>query len=118
MLRFSRQDRLIRQSDFQSVFAARPSKLAHHYLLVLSRPNGMSHARLGVNIAKRHVRRAVDRNKVKRILRESFRHHREALLERDFVVILRASCSSFDKKALREDINHLWQPFIHSSQSV
>lgn len=45
-------------------------------------------ARLGLIVPKRILQRAVDRNRVKRVLREWFRHSRERLAGRDCVIRL------------------------------
>jgi ribonuclease P protein component len=52
----------------------------------LYRPNSAATARLGVVIAKKHVRSAVNRNLVRRIVRESFRLIRAHLPKMDIVV--------------------------------
>ena len=57
-------------------------------LLVMARPNAVGHARLGMIVAKRLLARAVDRNRVKRCIRESFRQVRAELPACDFVVRL------------------------------
>lgn len=56
--------------------------------MVLARPNVAGHARLGMVIPKRLLDRAVDRNRMKRCIRESFRLARAALPACDFVVRL------------------------------
>ena len=43
------------------------------FFTILSRENAIGQPRLGIVVAKRHVKRAVDRNTIKRIIRESFR---------------------------------------------
>jgi ribonuclease P protein component len=50
------------------------------------RVNGLFDARLGLIVPKRYLPRAVDRNRVKRLLREWFRHRQESLQGRDIVV--------------------------------
>jgi ribonuclease P protein component len=59
------------------------------FLTVLARPNGQELARLGVIIAKRHVKKAVLRNRIRRLIRENFRHQQSQLIGLDFVVLLR-----------------------------
>jgi len=48
-------------------------------------------ARLGLIVPKRIVQRSVDRNRVKRVLREWFRHNRQRLSGRDCVIRLTPS---------------------------
>lgn len=64
--------------------------------------NGESGARLGLIVGKRQLKRAVDRNRVKRVLRETFRVNRSTLPAVDIVVQLfeRPSNDSVAKEAL------------------
>lgn len=52
----------------------------------MSRPNELDHARLGMVVAKRQFRRAVDRNRMRRIIRETFRLQGPDLPALDVVV--------------------------------
>jgi ribonuclease P protein component len=56
--------------------------------MVMARPNQMGYPRLGMVVAKRLLARAVDRNRVKRCVRESFRQVLPDLPACDFVVRL------------------------------
>lgn len=58
--------------------------------LVMARPNQSGHPRLGLVVGKRILPRAVDRNRVKRCARESFRQRFAELPACDFVVRLLA----------------------------
>jgi ribonuclease P protein component len=48
--------------------------------------NECSRARLGLVVPKRYVPRAVDRNRVKRLIREWFRHNQGLVTGRDLLV--------------------------------
>lgn len=108
-LSYSRQYRLVSKQDFQSVFAANPHKITHKNLIILYRPNGLSHPRLGVVISKAAIRRAVARNWHRRVVRESFRQHKEAIKGLDIVVLLRSECTAQTRKTWRENIDNIWQ---------
>lgn len=85
---FPKLFRLTRRSEFDAVFDAQTSA-KDAVLAVHARPNGLGRPRLGIIVGKR-VRRAVDRNRIKRLIREAFRLRREELPgDRDFVVIPR-----------------------------
>jgi len=56
---------------------------------VFFRPNGLSLARIGIVAGKRIAPRAVDRNRVKRLVRQAFRKARQGLPGMDIVVQLR-----------------------------
>ncbi len=67
------------------------------------RPAGLTEARLGLVVGKKLLKRAVDRNKVKRIVRENFRCQRSSLPACDLVVRLATKPSPLDGKVLAED---------------
>ncbi|MFP5409694.1 MAG: ribonuclease P protein component [Gammaproteobacteria bacterium] len=82
-----RDARLTCKADFDRVFADN-QRARTDTLLVMARPNAAGFARLGMVIPKRLLARAVDRNRVKRCVRESFRQVRAELPACDFVVRL------------------------------
>lgn len=59
-------------------------------------------ARLGLAISKKQVRRAVDRNRLKRLARDVFRLHRGELDGLDLVVMARAKATTTDNRTLCE----------------
>lgn len=110
---FSRTQRLLSKKDFQLVFA-KPHKVTRQHLIALYRSNQLPHARLGIIIAKHHVKTAVRRNRIRRVIRESFRHQ-EMLKGLDIIVLMRSEWTPLINQTLRDDINNLWQA-IRSSQ--
>jgi ribonuclease P protein component len=110
---FSRQQRLLTKNAFQFVFAS-PLKVKSKWLIALYRSNGLSYARLGLMISKRYLKRAVDRNYLKRILREIFRHHHRDLQGFDIVVMLRRSPETEEKAAWRADAFVLFNTWMTS----
>ncbi len=54
---------------------------------VFATPNRLAHARIGLTVSRRVSPKAVVRNRIKRCIRESFRHHQQLLAGRDVVVI-------------------------------
>ncbi len=69
--RFPREMRLIRTRHFDAVFAARVRATAGP-LVVWAAPNDELHCRLGLAISRRAGSAAV-RNRIRRLIRESFR---------------------------------------------
>lgn len=78
---------MVQKSDFDRVFAEN-QRARTDFLMVMVRPNPVGFPRLGMIVAKRILRRAVDRNRVKRCVRESFRLILPELPACDFVVRL------------------------------
>ena len=108
LLNFNKKNRLASKQDFRSVFAS-ACKLSRVGLRVIYLPNQLGSARLGIIINKQQVRLAVQRNRLRRGARESFRHHLAALEGLDIVLMMRAECVALDTKVLRERIDNLWQ---------
>ncbi|MEP4544836.1 MAG: ribonuclease P protein component [Saccharospirillum sp.] len=70
-----RSHRLLTPGDFRAVFDQVAVKSACPELLLLSRPAQSGSARLGFILAKKNIRTAVARNRIKRCAREVFRLH-------------------------------------------
>ncbi len=68
---FGRSMRLGQAREFAAVYNARCRK-ALGPLVVHGRPNGLDHPRLGLSVGRK-VGAAVERNRIKRLLREAFR---------------------------------------------
>lgn len=101
---FARRYRLTKTDEFSSVFgfrrAIRGKLLMLHYQ---PRPDGLNDARLGVVVGKKLLKRAVDRNRVKRIVREQFRRERPNLPACDLIVRLAAKPAPLDGKLVADD---------------
>lgn len=82
---FSRRQRLLRAAEFEAVFAHRCAARTA-YFQVMARPNELGHARLGLIVSKRLLPRAVDRNRMRRRIREAFRQIAASLPALDLVV--------------------------------
>lgn len=75
---------------------------------MLARPNGKEIARLGLAVPKRQIRKAVIRNRIKRLIRESFRYNQTRLAGLDFVVLVRAGASRVANPTFLQDLDKLW----------
>lgn len=107
-LEFPRQHRLLTKAEFKFVFD-QSNKVNQKHLLALFKPNQKPYARLGLVVGKRVANTAVARNKIKRIIRESFRLKQDMLKGVDIIVIARQQCDTLDKIKLREGIDRLWE---------
>ncbi len=65
-------------------------------------------ARLGLAISKKLCRRATARNRIKRVIRESFRQHQELLAGLDVVVINRAAAANADNPTMMISLEQHW----------
>tara|TARA_R110000782_G_scaffold29363_3_gene73016 strand:- start:3444 stop:3821 length:378 start_codon:yes stop_codon:yes gene_type:complete len=105
---FEKSLRLLNASEYQAVFDESRLKVSTAELLFLARKNNLGRARLGLVIAKKNVRLSVQRNRVKRVVRETFRLHQYKLQGIDIIVLARRGLSDIDNKQLHETCNQLW----------
>lgn len=75
----------------------------------LAHPTANTGPRLGVIVAKRFLKKAVDRNRVRRLVRESFRLNQHDLGGLDIVVLLRCNCAAELNGALYNCLRKQWQ---------
>ena len=75
-------------------------------ILVSRYPSEQS--RLGFAIARKQVKRAVDRNRLKRLFRESFRCNREIVPNRDFVIMVRSPILKLDNRQISTRLQNFW----------
>ena len=104
-LTFTRDHRLLNGEQFSHVFAA-PRRSSDRYFTVLVRENGGSHARLGLAVAKKRIRLAVGRNRIKRLVRESFRHNAHQLGAVDVIVLSRFDGNADNPTLSRSLLSH------------
>jgi len=76
------------------------------------RDNELGHARLGLAISKRVSKRAVERNRIKRLLRESFRRVRHQLPAVDLMVMAREQAAGVPGPQLLVEIDGLWKKLL------
>jgi ribonuclease P protein component len=102
--RRSKRRRLSRSAEFDRVYREGRSR-ANRYLVVHAFPRGDGESpRLGVSVSRK-VGGAVERNRVKRLLREAFWSHAEALpAEHDFVVVARPDARELAERSGMEGI--------------
>jgi ribonuclease P protein component len=102
-----RTARLLDKAQFQQVFED-ARKSVDPYFTVLARRSAHPGARLGLAIAKKCARRAVDRNRLKRLVRESFRTERAVLPGVDLVVMCRRDAVAADNPRLAASLARHW----------
>lgn len=78
-------------------------------ITILGRLNSLGHPRIGLTIAKKNVKRAHERNRVKRLARESFRLRQYELPSMDFVVVAKKGVADLDNRTLMEALEKLWR---------
>ena len=110
-MKLTRQARLSGAEAFGAVFA-RPKVSRDAYFRVLSRINGQAISRLGMAVSRKVCARATGRNRLKRIIRESFRKYRPlpgGLQPRDFVVLPSPAAAAVSNAELFQSLDHHWR---------
>ena len=108
---FPRDHRLTTEHDFRRVFA-QPEVSQDRAFRVLSRKNGLAHARLGMAVSTKVCRQATGRNRLKRLIRESFRHHCTQLSAQgglDLVVLPSRQAATMCNRALSAALVRHWR---------
>ncbi len=105
---FTRELRLLTPAQFKSVFS-NPIKASSADITLLAIPNTEQHPRLGLTVAKRYVKKANQRNRVKRIIRDNFRLHQHELPPLDIVVLVRSGVLNMDNPTLHKLVEKLWR---------
>ena len=106
---FPRSKRLLNASDYSRVFEQPDAKAPHRSLLLLARHNDADNHRLGLVIAKKNVRLAVGRNRIKRLAREFFRALPAADCTVDVVLLTRRGIDQLDNAEVSTILQQQWQ---------
>ena len=85
----------------------------HVQLLVMAAVGAVG--RVGFVVGKQHLQRAVDRNYVKRTLREVVRRRRRKIERFDIVLRVRGRCERASLSALGQEAAELLDAFLHSN---
>jgi ribonuclease P protein component len=106
-VRLQKHTKLLKATEFDRVFK-KPVRSSDRYFTVLARPNEMDHPRLGLVISKRKVRLAVNRNRLKRIIRETFRCSKENYCA-DYVVLAGQQGADGNNNELFKSLDRHWK---------
>jgi len=106
--RFTQNNRLPDAAAFGRVFD-RATRSRDEFFTVLCRRNKQSIARLGLAISKKHCRKATARNRIKRIIRESFRQQQALLAGLDVVVMNRPAAAMASSRQISDSLDAHWQ---------
>jgi ribonuclease P protein component len=83
---FPKEERVLKRKDFLRRSAA-VKKMGFPHFLVIIKPNNLGKTRLGLTVGK-NLGGAVQRNRVKRLLREFFRQSKDRLPpSRDIIIV-------------------------------
>ena len=107
-LSFPRARRLRPPGEFKHVYNA-GRRWAHEFFTVTAQPNALGGPRLGMAVAVRAMGSAVERNRVRRLIRESFRLQQGQLPALDIVIAVRPTARGAAAAPLRASLDRLWE---------
>lgn len=104
---FQKKDRILKSTDYREI-SLRGKKIENQDFIIYRKKNTLKNSRLGITVSKK-VGTAVERNRVKRIIREFFRTNRNFFSEEDvdLNVIAKKSASSRKNKILFESLKEV-----------
>jgi len=92
---------------FTAVFDHRTRMHTPHFSAHVA-PNGQGHPRLGMSVSRKVSKKAVERNRIKRVIRESFRRHQRQLSATDYVVVAKSGAAGQHTPRLRSELDNMW----------
>ena len=113
LYRLQKDHRLLDAAAFGRVFK-KATRSRDKWFTVLCRENEKGIARLGLAISKKNCRHATGRNRIKRVVRESFRQHQGDLAGFDVVVINQPAARMADNRTLFASMAGHWQRCQHA----
>lgn len=100
--------RLTKPEEFRQVFK-KSKKYFFKEITVYCHRQNLDNSRLGLAVSKKVDKRAVTRNKIKRIIRESFRFHQKQLTGWDIVVVAKPAINNLTNQQLSELLTNVWK---------
>jgi ribonuclease P protein component len=109
--RFARPARLLKRAEFDAVFASRLRHTSRFFIAHICE-NPVGHPRLGFAISARSTPTSVERNRIKRRMREAFRRQYTQLGAIDIVIRANSGTAAIEKSIMHTDIQKLWKRLI------
>jgi ribonuclease P protein component len=106
--RFPNTSRLVCSTEYRSVIAY-DCRSKDALFVVYARGNNQQRSRLGITVSRHVAPKAVERNRIKRVVRESFRRQRKRLQGLDIVTITRGAARNVDTKLLFKSLKEHWR---------
>ena len=72
-------------------------------------------SRLGLVVSKKNISKSVERNRVKRLIRESFRKNKSQIPNLDVVVLIRKGIDVLPNVIISSKLNSLWDDLYAKS---
>lgn len=100
---FPEYNKLNKSSLYESLFR-NGRRVNTKNFTVIFKENGLGYPRYGHVVSRRVSRSAVKRNRIKRVLREFFRHNKSSLDSFDIVIIVKRDVSESHYSSIKEEL--------------
>jgi ribonuclease P protein component len=107
-LRFAADLRLRSKPQFDAIYAG-GRRIDDRFFAARVKPNGLTHPRVGLAVAVKTAGNAVKRNRLRRLVRESFRLAQHELPAVDVVVSAKFAAAEAPVTSLRASLATLWK---------
>ena len=114
--RFAKHHHLLKPAEFQQVYSQKTWGGSREFAFNLSR-NDQSYARLGLVVSRKVSKRAVDRNAIKRHIREWFRHNKQDLNGFDIIITAKPVLVAKSPNEITTSLADLWKKALKKSLS-
>ncbi len=104
--RLVKQAKMIKTDDFSSVFNFR-KRFSLKYLVMHYQPNTLQCARLGLVVGKKTAKLAVNRNYMRRVLREFFRLNQHDICHVDLIIRVQKKFDKVDFIQIKQEFDSL-----------
>jgi ribonuclease P protein component len=103
--------RLLQASEFKAVFDHALYKVHQpsFMILAIARSSEQTQSRIGIVVAKRKIKRAHERNRFKRLTRDSFRLNQHQLPALDLVIMAKQGADLVPNAELHQELLKGWQ---------
>jgi ribonuclease P protein component len=105
--KYPRKLRLLTPLDFQTVYR-NARRFACYNSVILVKTNSRDCPRLGISLPKKVVPTAAQRNRIKRVIRESFRLVQNNLKGFDIIVVIKKKIETFDSN-FKTSLTEQWK---------
>jgi ribonuclease P protein component len=114
---YPRSARILNKKQYNQAFK-KGAVVRTPAVVMYARPVQTEAARLGVIISKKSASKAVDRNRFKRLCKNTFRLKRNLLLSKDFVILARPKAKYLSNQELVQCLEQLFDKHLKSPKAV
>lgn len=106
MFTFEKKRRLHTKKEYEQVFSSAKKTIFNGFILLHCK-NTLGHARVGFALSKKKISEAHQRNRIKRLVRESFRIQK--LPAFDAIVLASKSFANVENKIIHSNLSVIWK---------